>query len=106
MLLVRATAILADGSRLPAFLTPAFDEGDLGTLQPQVFVSGRMFSFWGGSVGVAPESRAAFYAALGKLPGQVFPIQVAADEGLTSGVGFAQVQGFYLMSGDDVRVER
>src|SRR5262249_46441843 len=48
MLLVRATFHLRDGSRYPGFITPAMDEGDLGTQQPQIFVGDRRFSFWGG----------------------------------------------------------
>jgi hypothetical protein len=107
MLLVRATAVLADGTRLRGFLTPGFEEGDLGLLQPQVFVNGRLFSFWGGIVGIPAQGRAAFYQALGKRADQVFPIRVAADEGLTGGVSSAQVDGFYKTSRKGgVEVER
>jgi hypothetical protein len=56
MLLVRATAVLADGSQLAGVITPAFDEGDMGTLQPLVFVNGQPFSFWGGISDFAPRS--------------------------------------------------
>ncbi|HET7292718.1 MAG TPA: hypothetical protein VFM88_09845, partial [Vicinamibacteria bacterium] len=91
MLLVRATAALADGSRLPGFLTPAFEADDLGPLQPQVFVGGRMFSFWGGMFGVPDEARRQFYRAVGKPAEAVFPMEVAAEPALCSGVGRASV---------------
>jgi hypothetical protein len=47
ILLVHATFELPDGSRYPGFVTPALKEGDLGTMQPQMFVDGLRFSFWG-----------------------------------------------------------
>jgi hypothetical protein len=59
MLLVRATIELSDGTQFPGFVTPALDEGDLGT-QPQMFVGGRRFGFWGGIVGVPLRERRAF----------------------------------------------
>jgi hypothetical protein len=106
MLLVRATAVLSDGTRVPAFLTPAFEEGDLGTLQPQLFVAGRIFSFWGGMFGVPREAREQLYAALQRPPDAIFPIEVAADAGVCGGVARAQVHGFCKMSGSKVEVER
>lgn len=106
MLLVRAAAVLSDGTRLPGFLTPAFEEGDLGTLQPQVFIGGRMFSFWGGMFGVPREVREEFYAALGKRPDTIFPLEVTADVAVCTGVARAQVRGFCRMTGDNVEVER
>ena len=105
MLLVRASAVLSDGTRLPAFLTPAFEEGDLGTIQPQVFVGGRMFSFWGGMFGMPVEARQEFYAALGKPPESIFPIEFAVDPTVSGGVARAQVRGFYKM-GKTVEVEK
>jgi len=75
MLLVRATLELADGTRFPGFVTPAFDDGDLGIQQPQIFVGGQRYGFWGGRAGVSLAKRQAFYAALevprGGLPAAV-----------------------------------
>jgi hypothetical protein len=106
MLLVRAAAVLGDGTRLPGFLTPAFEEGDLGALQPQVFVGDRMFSFWGGMFGVPEDVRREFYTALGRHPDSIFPVEVAADREICGGVARALVEGFYRKTGDKVEVER
>jgi hypothetical protein len=35
---VEATIELADGAKLPGFITPSLDAGDLGTQQPQIFI--------------------------------------------------------------------
>jgi hypothetical protein len=107
MLLVRARAVLRDGSEHPAFLTPD-PGGDLGQVQPQVFAGGRLFSFWGGVPGIAPEGRRAFYDAVGKGPDAVFPMRVAVEPGLVEGGDCAvEVQGFYRTQGrGKVEVER
>jgi hypothetical protein len=99
MLLVRASATLRDGTCFAGFLTPAFEEGDLGTIQPQLFAGERRFSFWGGVPGVAREDRDAFYAAVERGADAVFPIRFAADPGLTTGVSRAEVDGFYKTEG-------
>ncbi len=74
MLLVRATLELHDGTRYGGFVTPAFEENDLGTQQPQIFVGGRRFAFWGGHFGIPAEERASCYSALGKPAHDVFPL--------------------------------
>jgi hypothetical protein len=105
ILLVRATIQLADGTAMPGFVTPAFDDGDVGTQQPQIFVGGRRFAFWGGGVGVPVQERQAFYAALGKPPDAVFPLRFAAERGLSTGVVMGEVDGFYRIDGEGVAVE-
>ena len=75
MLLVRAKLQLQDGSVYGGIVTPAFKEGDLGAIQPQMFVGDASFGFWGGMFGVRSEQKAAFYAAIGKAPNVIFPIR-------------------------------
>jgi hypothetical protein len=104
MLLVRATIALHDGSRYRGFVTPAFKQGDLGALQPQIFVGDCRYRFWGGMFGVKPEERQAFYEALGKSPQAIFPLQFSADVGLAAGVTAGRVEGFYRRS-RDVQIE-
>ena len=54
MLLVRAKAVLADGTECQGFLTPSGEGNqDLGILQPRVFAGGALFGFWGGMFGVS-----------------------------------------------------
>ena len=95
MLLVRARFELRDGSPHDGFLTPAFKEGDLGMLQPHLFVAGESFGFWGGMFDVRADRRTAFYTALGKGPEAVFPMRFKAHPALATGVVAGQVDGFY-----------
>jgi hypothetical protein len=107
MLLVRASLKLRDGSVYRGFLTPAFKEGDLGAIQPQIFVGDESFGFWGGMFGVRPERKEAFYAAISKAPDAIFPISFAADPGLATGAVMGSVDGFYRRPRDGViEVER
>ena len=95
MLLVRASFELHDGSRHDGFLTPASKQGDLGTLQPHLFVGDKVFRFWGGMAGVGTDRRTAFYDALGKGPEAIFPIRFSTDPDLATGVVAGRVDGFY-----------
>ena len=95
MLLVRASFELHDGSRHDGFLTPASKQGDLGTLQPHLFVGGESFGFWGGMAGIRGDERMAFYQALGKGPEAIFPIRFSTDPDLATGVIAGRVDGFY-----------
>jgi hypothetical protein len=106
MLLVRAIIELRDGSRYPGFVTPAFDEGDLGTQQPQVFVGDRRFGFWGGMFGIPVEERRAFYGAIQRAADAVFPLKFIVEPGLATGVTAGQVQGFYKRAQDRIVVEQ
>jgi hypothetical protein len=102
MLLVRARLELQDGSVCRGFLTPAFNEGDLGSIQPQIFVANERFGFWGGMFGVRPEEKAAFYAAIGKPPDAIFPIRFAAGPGLATGAVTGSIDGFYRRARNNI----
>jgi hypothetical protein len=95
MLLVRARFELHDGSHHDGFLTPAFGEGEIGTLHPHLFVGDKSFGFWGGIFGLSAERRSAFYKALGKGPEAIFPIRFSADLNLAIGVVTGRIDGFY-----------
>ena len=101
MLLVRAVIELKDGSTYPGFVTPG---SGLGTQQPQIFVDGRRFSFWGGMVGIAERAQQELYAALQKGPEAIFPMRSVADPGLVTGIVESQVDGFYRKSPEGVHV--
>jgi hypothetical protein len=105
MVLVRATFQTADGSQHPGFITPAFEEGDLGTMQPSIFAGSRRFSFWGGMFGIGPAERQALSAALSKGPELIFPTRFSVDAHLANGVVVGQVDGFYRSDNDSVVVE-
>ena len=94
MLLVPAIGTLADGTRLPGFLTPAFEPDDLGTMQPQLFVGDRRYGFWGGRLGVPEAEQTEFLNSLGTTRDQVFPIVFEVPAGLSNGVVHATVTGW------------
>ena len=83
--------VLHDGSRHDGFLTPASKQGDLGTLQPHLFVGGKSFGFWGGMAGIRDDERTAFYQTLGKAPVAISPITLRRSPLVAEG----QVDGFY-----------
>jgi hypothetical protein len=104
MLLVRATLELRDGSLYRGFITPAFKEGDLGALQPQIFVEDERFGFWGGMFDASAEKKAAFYSAMRKGSEAIFPLRFAADRGLSKGFVSGTLEGFYRQ-GRSIEVE-
>ena len=120
-LLVRAEFELWDGSRYPGFVTPLVEGYDtlpngrrlgegrhpLGRQQPQIFVDNKRFGFWGGIIGISKQEQREFYAALGKEPEQVFPLQFRAEAGLANGLLTGKVDGFYRRNRDrTVQVDR
>jgi hypothetical protein len=106
MLLVRATLELRDGSSHHGFATPAFDGDGLGTQQPQIFVGGQLFGFWGGIIGVPSERRQALYEALGKSSEDVFPLRFSIHPALATGVTSGVVEGFYKRIKRELAIER
>lgn len=102
MFLVRASFKTADGSHYRGFVTPAFEQGDLATMQPEIFVGPKRFSFWGGTIGVDAAERRAFYAAMGKEAVQVFPLRFDVEPHLATGVVAGQVDGFYRLNRPDM----
>jgi hypothetical protein len=111
MLLVRARAVLNDGTTFPAMATPAFpEEGEdggriLGTQQPSVFTAGGRVMFWYGGFEPPQESVETAYRALGGNATTVFPLRFEAEPGLTSGNASGVVRGFYwLRNFQDVSV--
>ena len=103
--LVRATFEEPDGSHHPGFITPALSDRDLGTMQPQMFVGGGRFGFWGGIVGITEKRRQAFYAAIRKDATTAFPLRFSADPRLATGTVAGQVDGFYRSNGSNIQIE-
>jgi hypothetical protein len=100
MFLLGAEAVLRNGTVLPAFLTPGRTAGDIGTMQPHVWVDSVMFGFWGGMIGVPEEARREFLQRLGLPAADVFPIRVAASHLLADAVVEATIDGWYPRRAD------
>jgi hypothetical protein len=105
MLLVRAAGTLADGTVLPGFLTPIFEDGHPGTshplggMQPQLFgPSGQREAFWCGMIEPSSADLLDFYQRAGRTPAEVFPIHFAAEPGLATGGVTGLVEGFYVLT--------
>jgi hypothetical protein len=95
---------LRDGSRHPGLQTPAFREGDLGTLQPHIFVANRGVQFWGGVFGVAAEERRALYTRWGKGPTRFFrcgSARILPYRQIVAG----HVDGLYRLGRSDIQIE-
>lgn len=98
MFLVRAAVTFADASDGEGFLTPALEPGDIGTIQPHVFVGDRMFGFWGGMFDVRSEVQSEFLDLIGKPANQIFPIRFQGQPGLSKGAVDAEVVGWLRAS--------
>jgi hypothetical protein len=100
MFLVRASLLLADGTKLSGFITPQHpqeNEGkpDFGLIQPQLFLpNGKRVPFWFGIMTPPKELMADMYTSLGKTESQVFPLAFTAEEGLALGTVSGTVYGF------------
>jgi hypothetical protein len=103
-LLVRAAFTLADGTRLSGYVTPQprGQEPCLGFVQPRLFApSGQPLQVWFGLHDLTfEETRAEFYAALGKGPAEVFPARFEIEEGLTTGQLTGTIRGLGRMTKD------
>jgi hypothetical protein len=66
-----------------------------GEQLPCIFVGGQKFRFWCG-VKDPDELRLPFYAALGKQPGDIFPIRFEGVRGLATGIVSGEIDGFYI----------
>jgi hypothetical protein len=106
MCLVRAVARFQDGTQHAGFLSLAFEEEDLGMMQPHVFLAGEKHGFWGGAPGIPVGWRQKFYEAAGKEPEEIFPMQFQAEAGLAEGVAACQVNGFCWLKGKQIIMER
>ena len=106
MLLVRAVAQLRDGSHYSGFLSPSFEEGDLGMMQSHVFIDGKQYGFWGSQPGISVGWRQKFYEASGKEPEEIFPIRFTTEAEFARGVTTCVVEGFYWLKGRNIVVEQ
>lgn len=93
-ILVLATATTSDGASYAGFLTPAAHSGDLGTLQPHMFVGDRAYGFWGGIVGIPAEERWEFLTACAKDEAAVFPIRFTTHADLSTGATEVEITGW------------
>jgi hypothetical protein len=98
MFLVRAGVTFADGTQAEGFLTPAFEAGDMGTMQPHVFVGDRTFGFRGGMFGVPPQVQSELLELTAKSANQIFPVRVHGQPGLSEGAVDAEVPGWLQAS--------
>lgn len=123
--LVAAAFVLADGSVYPGYCRAVSDDWDVpqapmtvrgvtrekplswsamhggGPLSvlllqgPTVFVNGRPSDFQLRIPKLRKTSVQSFYTAIGKTPGEVFPLRFAADSRLASGIISGKLDGFY-----------
>jgi len=98
-------AALLDRSRLQSRRKPKLQswssmhggsQGSILLLQsPTIFIDGRPFDFQLRLPSLGKNAIQGFYAAIGKKPGDVFPLRFAANSGLISGITSGRLDGFY-----------
>jgi hypothetical protein len=97
-LVVAAEFVLADGTRLPGYLTPrSRDDQSLGTLQPQIVTQNGQVMFW---CGRCPPPLEHAYKLLGRGPDSVFPIRFSTKVSLAQGGISGEISGFLSLNDD------
>lgn len=86
MFIVLAEFILADGTSMKGYLTPQVKDFEkVGFIQPIIVTPIGQVNFWLGRMPATPEKLAIAYRALGKKPGQIFPVKYRSLIPITSG---------------------
>jgi hypothetical protein len=108
MFLVKSTFVLADGTVLDGFITPASDTNSdtakvLGVIQPCIFTpSGKVIQFWFGSTPFSDEDLKNIYCSLERASKVLFPIKFEAAPGLAKGIISGAIHGFYYIEKNGV----
>lgn len=102
MFVVRASFTLADGSRVPGYLTPPTRSDDgLGAIQPVIITAQGQVPFWCGIVTPRAERLARCYQSLGRDAGSVFPLRFESEVELLGGPVRGSVLGFMVLEDPD-----
>jgi hypothetical protein len=109
MVIVRARLTLADGTRIPGYLTPQPPGvASLGTIQPQAITATGQVSFWCGIATPEPTYIAGSYQRLGKSRSEdVFPLDFVSDVAVLGGPIAGRIPGFLSLvdiQGDQTKV--
>ncbi len=91
MFVIRARFTFADGTDHVGYITPASDSSDLGTVQPQIVNANGQVGFW---MGMRKPTIEPFYAKLGKIADQVFPIEWTSEVELAGGTMEGKIPAF------------
>lgn len=95
MFVVKASLMLADGTRYLGYLTPPVQGDDsIGTVQPVIVTDQQQLMFWLGVVAPTPEFIQQAYALLGRKAEQVFPVRYASEVSLVGGAISGLLSGF------------
>src|SRR6266496_1196789 len=84
MFVVQAEFLLADGTKMQGYLSPA-PQNELGHLQPIIITKTDQISFWSGIRRPSQESINSSYNSLGKSPEQIFPLVFKTNVDLLGG---------------------
>ena len=106
MLVVRATLVLASGTRFTGYLyyvpeLPAgavTSYGRLADLQPQIITPSGQVMFWYGAVRPTAEAVAEAYRKLGARASGVFPVRFGSDLPLATGPIDGEIPGFQYIA--------
>ena len=99
MFVVEAEFILADGTMMQGYLSPA-PQNELGYIQPIIITEKRQISFWSGIRQPSQEVISSQYTLLGKSPEQVFPLTFKSKVDIIGGPVQGIINGFSFYSKD------
>jgi len=95
MFVVKATFQLADGTRLPGYLTPPLEgEPSIDAIQPVIVTKRGQVMPWLGAVAVAPDVLHSAYDKLERTAAAVFPVRYSAVIELVGGPIAGTLNGF------------
>ena len=108
MFVVKASLVLADGTRHLGYLTPPVQGDDsIDTVQPVIVTDQWQLMFWHGVMAPTRESIQQAYALLGRKAEQVFPVRYSSEVSLVGGPVSGLISGFlhYRSFSDQTIVE-
>ncbi len=107
MFVVRAAFTLADGTKLPGYITPPVrgHEG-LGTMQPIIVTARGQVRLWCGTAAPDAKRLAQSYELLGKDAQRVFPVRFESEVELADGPARGSVPGFLVLEDFQTRKTR
>ena len=96
--IVRATAKLADGTKLASYVAPVSNVWlGVDDVQPVIVCRAGQIGFWFGAVRPGREELDRYYAMLGKGPAEIFPLTFVPSVPFVRGVSSCVVDAFYYL---------
>jgi hypothetical protein len=106
MSIVRASFILADGTKLSGYLTPPIQDwrDRIGTIQPTIVTNVGQVPFWFGLYAPPDEELVRLLQMLGKRKNEVFPVSFCSEVEIVGGEISGTISGFLFGDPESARL--